>query len=160
VRARHRPALRQIGDSRATGGVTIAQEHRASVICERLLALRSHQVRGRPRGGAIVTTPPGERHGLLALMAAACLRQDRWHVHHAACDLPVAEVTQLARDTGARLIVLSVATADAARLAREEAAEICAADPALRVLTGAPGASLRHLLSSARQVAAERAGAA
>ena len=154
------PALHRIGADWADGLVTIAEEHRASVICERLIALRAQQVRGRPRGVAVVTTPPGERHGLPALMAAACLRQDHWHVHHLACDLPAAEVTRLARETGARLIVLSVATAGAARLATEEAAEIRAADPALRVLTGAPGASLRFLLSSARQVAAERAGVA
>jgi MerR family transcriptional regulator, light-induced transcriptional regulator len=146
------PALRRIGDDWASGRVSVGKEHRASVICERLLALRARQPRGRPRGVAIVTTPPGERHGLPALMAAACLRQDRWHVQHLACDLPAAEVIGVARDTGARLVVLSVATADAVRLARQAAAEISAAEPGLRVLTGAPGGSLHHLLRSARQV--------
>jgi len=88
------------------------------------------------------------------------LWRDRWHVQHLACDLPAAEVVGVARDTGARLVVLSVATADAARLARQAAAEICAAKPAMRVLTGAPGGSVHDLLRTARQVAAGQAGAA
>src|SRR5438128_1443270 len=76
------PALRRIGDDWAAGKVSIAQEHRASAICERLIALHAGQPGGRPRGRAVVATPPGERHGLPALMAAACLREDRWLVHH------------------------------------------------------------------------------
>ena len=106
------PALRRIGDDWAAGRVSIAQEHRASAICERLIAVHAQQPPGRPRGIAVVTTPPGERHGLPALMAAACLREDRWLVHHLAADLPVAEVAGLASQVGAGLVVLSSATTD------------------------------------------------
>ena len=60
------PALRRIGDDWATGLVSIAQEHRASAICERLIARHAAQPPGRPGGCAVVTTPPGERHGLPA----------------------------------------------------------------------------------------------
>ena len=76
------PALRRIGDDWEAGRVSIAQEHRASAICERLIAARARQPAGRPRGTAVVATVPGERHALPALMAAACLREDRWLVHH------------------------------------------------------------------------------
>ena len=55
-----------------------------------------------------MTTPPAERHGLPALMAAACLREDHWLVHHLAVDLPVAEVIGLALEVGADLVVLSI----------------------------------------------------
>jgi MerR family transcriptional regulator, light-induced transcriptional regulator len=97
-----------------------------------------------------VATPPGERHGLPALMAAACLREDRWLVHHLATDLPVAEVTRLALDVRASLIVFSTATPDAGRLAGEAAADITAAHPELSVIVGRPGDSLTQLRQLAR----------
>jgi MerR family transcriptional regulator, light-induced transcriptional regulator len=144
------PALRRVGDQWAAGELSIAAEHRASAICERLVAPALHQPPGRPRGIAVVATPPGERHGLPALMAAACLREDRWLVHHLAADLPVAEVIGLALDTGADLVVLSSATVQTARAARRAAREIGFSAPRLRVLAGRPGDSLRQLREMAR----------
>ena len=90
------PAMTRIGGQWVAGQLSIATEHRASAICERLIAARAHQPQGRPRGVAVTTTPPGERHGLPALMATVCLREDRWLVHHLAADLPAAEVARMA----------------------------------------------------------------
>jgi MerR family transcriptional regulator, light-induced transcriptional regulator len=145
------PALRRIGDDWAAGRISIAQEHRASAICERLIALRAAQPRGRPRGCAVVATPPGERHGLSALMAAACLREDRWLVHHLAADLPVAEVARCAQDVHADLVVFSAATSEGAAAAVTAATEVAAANPQLLVLTGRPGDSVRELIRLARE---------
>jgi len=145
------PALRRIGDGWASGWVSIAQEHRASAICERLIAAYAGQPGGRPRGRAVVATPPGERHGLPALMAAACLREDRWLVHHLATDLPVAEVTRLAGAVDADLVVFSSATTDGVRRAQDAAREAAAAaDPHPLALAGRPGDSLRDLIRLAR----------
>jgi len=143
------PALRRVGDEWAAGRVSIAQEHRASAICERLLASQIRQPAGRPRGTAVVAAPPGERHGLPALMAAACLREDRWLVHHLASDLPAAEVARLADQVSASLVVLSSATAEGARRAQEETRFLTAGRPDLNVLAGRPGDSLRDLLAQA-----------
>ncbi|MGE5131741.1 MAG: B12-binding domain-containing protein [Gemmatimonadota bacterium] len=149
------PALRRVGDEWAAGRVSIAQEHRASAICERLLAARIRQPAGRPRGIAVVATPPGERHGLPALMAAACLREDRWLVHHLASDLPVEEVARLAGQAGADLVVLSAAMSETARQAREAAQAITATHPQLKVLAGRPGASLHDLMAGTGRPPAE-----
>ncbi len=130
------PALSRIGADWAAGHLTIATEHRASAICERLIAARSRQPQGRPRGIAVTAAPPGERHALPSLMATVCLREDRWLVHHLAADLPVAEVISLARDTGATLVVLSAATAEGSRLARQSVPEITLALPGICVLAG------------------------
>src|SRR6185437_10470418 len=143
-------ALRRVGNEWAAGEVSIAAEHRASAICERLIAARTHQPQGRPRGIAVVTTPPGERHGLPALMATACLREDRWLVHHLASDLPVSEVTDLVKETAASLVVLSAATAEAVQRAAEEADAITQDSAGLRVLAGRPGDSLGQLRQQAR----------
>jgi excisionase family DNA binding protein len=143
------PALRQVGKEWATGEISIAQEHRASAICERLLAARIRQPAGRPRGIAVAATPPGERHGLPALMAAACLREDRWLVHHLASDLPVDEVAGLADQAGASIVVLSSAMTETAVQARKAAQSITAAHPRLKVLVGRPNDTLHDLLVQA-----------
>ena len=154
------PALYRIGEDWAAGRGTIAAEHRASAICERLIAAHAGQPQGRPRGIAVASTPPGERHGLPALMATACLREDRWLVHHLATDLPVNEVTGLARLAGASLVVLSSATAESARRAREAADEITRSAAGLHVLSGQPGDPLSRLRQLARATTAEGPGAA
>jgi MerR family transcriptional regulator, light-induced transcriptional regulator len=143
------PALRRIGDDWAGGHISMAQEHRASAICERLLATHARQPAGRPRGTAVVATPPGERHSLPSLMAAACLREDRWLVHHLASDLPLEEVTRLADQAGAGLVVLSSARTQTARQAQQAARVIIATRPHLVVLAGRPGDRLRDLLARA-----------
>jgi MerR family transcriptional regulator, light-induced transcriptional regulator len=143
------PALRRIGADWQAGQVSIAQEHRASAICERLLATHARQPGGRPRGTAVVATPAGERHGLPALMAAACLREDRWIVHHLAADLPTGEVIRLADQVGADLVVLSSAMNETAERAQQAAQEITAVSPHLTVLAGRPGDSLHDLLAAA-----------
>lgn len=144
------PALRRIGTDWAAGELSIAAEHRATAICERLIAAHLNQPQGRPRGVAVTATPPGERHALPAMMAAACLREDHWQVHHLAADLPVAEVISLAADAGASLIVLSSATTGAARRATREAREIRERLPNARVLVGHPGDTLSRLRELAR----------
>jgi methanogenic corrinoid protein MtbC1 len=144
------PALGQVGTSWAAGELSIGAEHRATAICERLVGARMQQPPGRPRGVALATTPPGERHGLPALMAAACLRDDHWQVHHLAVDLPVDDVVGLAAETGASLIVLSSVTPEAVRLAAQEARELRQRLPGVRVLTGGPGDTLSRLRELAR----------
>jgi excisionase family DNA binding protein len=144
------PALRRIGDGWAAGTVSVAQEHRASAICERLIAVAAQPPPGRPRGCAVITTPPGERHGLPALMAAACLREDHWLVHHLAADLPLDDLTGLVTETAARLLVLCTATAGTAAQAEAARPRIAAACPAVTVLVGKPGGQLAELRRQAR----------
>ena len=83
-------------------------------------------------------------------MATACLREDRWLVHHLAADVPVAEVTGLVKEAGASLVVLSSATAEAAQRAAAEADEITRSAAGLRVLAGQPGDTLDQLRLLAR----------
>ena len=153
------PALREIGAAWAANTASIAQEHRATAICERLLTRHMRTPAGRPRATAVVATPAGERHGFPSLMAAACLAEDHWRVHHLAADLPAAEVAGLAADVGASLTVLSTTMADAAATALADyqpGGPAGAAGPwpggphGCRVLIGRPGDSLHDLISLAR----------
>jgi MerR family transcriptional regulator, light-induced transcriptional regulator len=144
------PALRRVGLAWAAGEVSVAEEHRATAICLRLIAARARQPQGRPRGVAVTTTPPGEHHGLPSLMAAACLREDRWQVHDLGPDLPTTELIDFAAEAGAALIVLSSAAPDAVRTVGRQAREIRERLPHVRVLAGRPGDTLTHLCELAR----------
>jgi excisionase family DNA binding protein len=145
------PALRRIGDGWAKGRLSLADEHRASAICARLLARVSVHPRGRPRGVAVVTTAPGEGHDLPGMMASMALRADRWQVHHLGTQVPYDQLAALAKREGARLVVLSV-TDSAAAVAREAAryAERVEGELHVRALVGRPGATLDELLQQAK----------
>ena len=143
------PTLRQIGEAWADGQISVAVEHRASAICERLVARLAVHPRGRPRGVCLVTTPTGEQHGLPAAMAALVLRADRWQVHHLGTEVPTVDLVEMARSLSAALVVLSTTEPDAAAGAQETADQIRAGCSS-HVLVGAPGTSLRDLVSLAR----------
>lgn len=142
------PALYEVGERWAAGQVTIAEEHRASAICERALARRATPLRGRPRGVAVVASPVGELHALPGLMATAALRGDHWIVHHLGTAVPAAEVAELASRVGAHLVVVPV-TLPAAQLAADELAAALH-DRHIATLVGRPGEPLSHLLLAAR----------
>jgi MerR family transcriptional regulator, light-induced transcriptional regulator len=151
------PALHRVGLAWATGELSIAEEHRATAICARLISPRARPPQGRPRGVAVTTTPPGEHHALPSLMAAACLREDRWRVHDLGADLPTDDLIGFADDVGASLIVLSSATADSVRAAGRQVRDIRERLPHVRVLTGRPGDTLARLRDLARAPVRPRA---
>ena len=87
------------------------------------------------------------------MMAAVCLSEDRWRVHHLAADLPVADLIGLAADTGCDLVVLSSASAGGALAARRAAREVRERLPGIRVLVGRPGDTLDRLRELAGSLA-------
>jgi methanogenic corrinoid protein MtbC1 len=151
-------ALHRIGEDWAAERISVATEHRATAICERLLARLAVHPRGRPRGVAVVATPTGEQHGLPASMAAVALRADRWRVHHLGPQVPTPDLVHMAASVGAALVVLSV-TFPQSKAQAEAAAETLARS-GHRVLVGQPGMSLGALISDARCQAPNTAWAA
>jgi excisionase family DNA binding protein len=138
------PAMCQIGEDWASGALSVAQEHRAAEICERLLARVAVHPRGRPRGVAVACTPPGELHALPSLMAAIVLRAERWQVHHLGADVPTDDLVALVKTVGADVVVLSVSQHELEPSAAE--VEQAVTSTGVAVLTGSPGASLPDLL--------------
>jgi len=141
------PALQEIGARWASGSLSIAEEHRASAICERLLARIAVHPRGRPRGVAVVATAPSDDHALPAAMAALALRADRWQVHHLGPRVPAGELAAFAGAVGAHIVVISTTTSTA---------EVEVVDlrrmltPGPVVLAGRPGRTVVDLLAEAR----------
>ena len=142
------PTLERVGADWAASRISVAVEHRASAICERVLARVAVHPRGRPRGVAVVCTPPGEEHGLPAAMAALCLRGDRWQVHHLGTQVPVPDLVSLVKAVKADLLVLSRSSADPDGSVEEVSRAI--GEAGVKVLVGGPGRTLRQLLDLAR----------
>ncbi len=142
------PALASIGQAWADGSVSVAVEHRASAICERIIARIGVHPRGRPRGVAVVCTPPGEEHSLPAAMATLCLRADRWQVHHLGTQVPVPDLVALLASVKADLLVLSVC--NPGLIGTPDEVGRAAREAGVRVLVGGPARSLRQLVELAR----------
>lgn len=145
------PALHRIGQEWESGHVSVAEEHRASAICERLLARLAVHPRGRPRGVCVVATPPGEEHSIPASMAAVALRADRWQVHHLGTQVPTKDLLDLTRTLEAELVVLSLTNPLAIDDARPVADQIRERTSA-EVLLGSPGMRLSDLVAVARSL--------
>jgi excisionase family DNA binding protein len=142
------PAMQRIGTDWHDGVVTIADEHRASAIVERVLGDHSPNPRGRRRGTVVVVALSGERHALPTSMATLALREDNWHVHHLGADLPRQELFRFCREHKVDLVVLTTTT-NATRTAAHE----CAEDLrrlGVRALVGEPGDTLTELQRRAR----------
>ena len=143
------PALVRVGLGWRRGVVSIAEEHRASAICERLLGRFTPSPPGRPRGVCVAAAPPGEDHQLPGAMATAALREDHWQVHHLGTHVPVQEVAALADAERAGMIVLSATYA--ATFAQAEVVARDLSRPDRKVLVGRPGMTLRELVEEARR---------
>jgi methanogenic corrinoid protein MtbC1 len=142
------PALRSIGEGWVAGTVNIAEEHRATAIVERLIGQLAPNPRGRRRGRAVVAALSGDHHALPTTMAAAALREDRWHVEHLGSDVPPAEVVRFAGDAGADLVVLSVTNPALEEVAVETSQRLRRSG--VPTIVGAPGRTLEELRREAR----------
>ncbi len=152
------PAIRLVGDAWHRGEVSVAVEHRATAIVERVLARVSTNPRGRPRGTAVVVAAPGDMHSLPGAMAALALRDDRWKVHHLGSQLPVDDLVDFAKSIAADLIVLSLTfqpEASASPNPHNGTGDVHGLVSLLeghgyKVLLGGPGKTLTDLIAAAR----------
>lgn len=142
------PAMAAVGRGWREGEVTIAQEHRATAIVERLLASFDQPRPGRPRGRAVVASPSGDQHGLPVAMAAAALREDGWTVDILGRDVPAEILAEHGRATDADLVVLTVTNPEVGDAVDQAVDAVRGVGS--RVLVGRPGASLDDLVSDAR----------
>lgn len=103
------PALVSIGDRWSAGEISIADEHRASVVAARLVGrLGPLFVRpGRTRGTVVVGAVHDDRHGLPSALFADLLRHRGFHVVDLGADTPPASFRD-AVAKGERLIAVGV----------------------------------------------------
>lgn len=138
-----RPLLQAVGDRWESGELQPAHEHLVTAevrgLLERVLA------RHPPRPGApvgIFTTPSGQRHELGALGCAVTAAVEGWAPLYLGADSPAADIVLAARETGARLVALSIAEHDVTEPFAEEVLAVARNLPGNAVLVvGGAGAS-------------------
>ena len=103
------PALRSIGDHWASGELSVADEHRASVVAQRIVSRLGPMFarRGRRRGTVVLGAPPGDLHSLPSAMVADELRAARFEVVDLGANTPAESFAGAARDA-VRLVAVLV----------------------------------------------------
>jgi MerR family transcriptional regulator, light-induced transcriptional regulator len=137
------PTLEAIGQGWSEHSISVAQEHLSTAVFRRVLGwlLRVYEVKA-DASRIIVATPPGELHELGALMAAVTAAAEGWAVTYLGPNLPLAELVNVARQTGARAVALSVVYVGSERPLLTSLREARAALPAqVPLLVGGAAAS-------------------
>jgi excisionase family DNA binding protein len=103
------PAMTSIGEGWVGGTVSVAEEHRASVVMLRLIGrLGPHFARrGRKRGTLVIGAAPGDHHGVPVALAADILRGEGFTVIDLGADTPAESFVDAAREAE-RLIAVGV----------------------------------------------------
>ena len=103
------PALRRIGEEWEAGRLSVADEHRATVVAGRLIARLGPRFarRGRKRGVVVVAAPAGETHALPGAMLSDLLRGAGFDVIDLGADAPAASIVEAA-ERAPRLVAVFI----------------------------------------------------
>ncbi|MEU5876944.1 cobalamin-dependent protein [Spirillospora sp. NPDC047279] len=87
------PLQERVGVEWAADRMTVVQEHIATAICERTIAVLAHRPSARPgnggKGRIMVTCTDGEWHALPARLLATVLRLRGWQVDYLGAQMPI-----------------------------------------------------------------------
>jgi excisionase family DNA binding protein len=102
------PALRRIGEDWEAGRLSVADEHRATVVAGRLIGRLGPRFarRGRKRGVVVVAAPAGETHALPGAMLSDLLRGAGFEVIDLGADAPTASIVEAAEHATRLVAVL------------------------------------------------------
>lgn len=132
------PALRLVGDDWAAGHITVADEHRATVVANRLIGRLGPLFarRGLKKGTVVVTAPAGERHGVPAAIVADLLRGAGYTVVDLGVDVPPDSLTSVVAREQPIVVLVGVTTPGLDGPARAALAAARAGSPTAVVLAG------------------------
>jgi excisionase family DNA binding protein len=106
------PALREIGRGWEDGTLTVADEHAATTVAQRIVGRLGPRFvrRGRKRGTVVVGAAPGDEHGLPCAILADLLREVRFEVHDLGANVPAESFADAAEHADHLVTVLIGAT--------------------------------------------------
>jgi len=104
------PALRAVGERWAKGELTVADEHRASVVARRVISRLGTRFtrRGRKRGAVVLGAVAGERHEIPGAIVADQLRGAGFDVIDLGGDTPADAFVSAARQHNPICVLISV----------------------------------------------------
>jgi methanogenic corrinoid protein MtbC1 len=103
------PAMYEIGDRWSRGEITVGQEHLATAITQRVMAIYYPMILDLPRlkGTIVVTASPGELHEIGTRIVADLLEISGWDVHCTGAYTPAPTVVDLVQRTRAQFLCIS-----------------------------------------------------
>lgn len=103
------PAMREIGDRWERGVLTVAEEHRAAAVMQRLVGRLGPMMRraGRTKGTAVIGAPPNDAHSLPVAMLADLLRRQGVAVVDLGADVPTDSFVE-AVEAAPRLLAVAI----------------------------------------------------
>jgi methanogenic corrinoid protein MtbC1 len=138
------PTMRAVGDLWERGLLSVADEHLATEISIRVLALQREAFRASSRRGAhrvMLAGVEGERHGLGLTMAGSVLLHAGYDVRMLGPDLPMGDLAAAVERHRPSVLGLSVTQAVLGALVPEAIDEARGIAPRLGVVVGGPAAS-------------------
>ena len=110
------PALEAVGDGWAARTWTVADEHRATAVAQRLIGRLGPRFarRGRKRGAVVLGAPAGELHGLPSAIVGDLLRGTGFEVLDLGANTPAKSFVDTARQAN-RLIAIAIAATSTGR---------------------------------------------
>lgn len=144
------PFLHAIGERWERGGITVAEEHLVTEVVRSRLGNLLADAGGGLRGTAVLMCAPGEQHELGLMMVAILLRRDGWNVFYLGADTPLADAVELVGRHAARLLGISVTTAQLAEVPELEGVEVVVGGRGVGAHTG----GLEKIVGAVRALAA------
>jgi len=132
------PLLHRVGTGWMSKEVTLAQEHLASAVVDRVLAdIADEAAVSEGARRLVVATLPGERHALGARLVAASASLYGWRVSYLGADLPPGEIAAAAAALGADAVAISLVDSDTLESSRHELRTLLSElDPRVGLLVG------------------------
>lgn len=133
------PSLRSIGERWAAGELSVADEHRASAVAQRIIARLGPRFphRGRRRGEVLVGAVAGERHSIPCAILSDVLRGARFEVVDLGADTPAASFAAAAAELQRLVgVAVSVTSEDNLPAVAPTLAALQKAVPGVPVLVG------------------------
>lgn len=132
------PGLRAIGDLWERNELSVAEEHLATAITERLIGELSPLFATDPSGRntVVLGCVEGEQHTIGLRMAADLLRKHGWRVLYLGANVPMSDWVQFASRVSADAVALSVNAQRNATAAKTLIAALRQARPNLLVMVG------------------------
>jgi methanogenic corrinoid protein MtbC1 len=141
------PALRRIGEDWEQGRLSVADEHRATVVAGRLIGRLGPRFarRGRKRGVVVVAAPAGETHALPGAMVSDLLRGAGFEVIDLGADTPTASIVEAAEHaTRLVAVLIGVTSSRHDKAVRASIAALRAAGVEVPILVGGAAVSTRE----------------
>lgn len=136
------PVMRRIGELWKEGEISIADEHLATHISLRVLALQREAFRvARQRGGqrVMLAAVEGEQHVVGLAMAGNLLAHHGFDVRYLGADLPLESIAPIVRRHNPRVFGLTVTMPGRFEVVHLAVDEIVSSNPSMCVLLGGSG---------------------